>query len=87
MHKIELCDIDKCTQCYACVNSCPKGCVSMVDFKDGFKIPYIDRDVCVECGACMKVCHRLTISVEYRKPMKTFACWTKILSDLSLIHI
>ncbi|QUT76675.1 Coenzyme F420 hydrogenase/dehydrogenase, beta subunit C terminus [Bacteroides salyersiae] len=81
MHKIELCDIDKCTQCYACVNSCPKGCVSMVDCKDGFKIPYIDRDVCVECGACMKVCHRLTISVEYRKPMKTFACWTKILSD------
>lgn len=81
MHKIKLCDFDVCTQCYACINSCPKQCISMVASYDGFKIPEIDKSVCVECGACMKSCHRLNEKVEYQKPIKTLACWTNNLSD------
>lgn len=77
MNKIELCDITKCTQCYACVNACPKSCVSMQEAADGFTLPIIDREKCVECGACMKACHRLTEKVQYRTPKKTYACWTK----------
>lgn len=77
MNKIELCDITKCTQCYACVNACPKSCVSMQEAIDGFFLPTIDREKCVECGACMKACHRLTEKVQYRTPKKTYACWTK----------
>lgn len=81
MHKIELCDIYSCTQCYACVDACPKKCISMIESKDGFKIPSIDRNECVECGVCLKSCHRTTTFVEYKKPLKTLACWTKIKSD------
>lgn len=81
MNKIELCDISKCTQCYACINACPKNCISMKEAKDGFSLPVIDRDKCVECGVCMKVCHRLVEDVKYHTPLKTYACWTKNLSD------
>lgn len=81
MNKIGLCGIDKCTQCRACINVCPKGCVSMQEAKDGFSLPVIDRDRCVECGACMKVCHRLSPTFVYRNPLKTYACWTKVLQD------
>ena len=77
MNKIELCGIDKCTQCLACQNVCPKGCISMQEAKDGFSLPVIDRDKCVGCGACMKACHRLTPVVNYYTPLKAYACWTK----------
>lgn len=81
MHKIELCGNDKCTQCYACVNSCTKGAITMIKSSDGFKIPQIDRNVCSECGACVNSCHCINSSLEYKRPIKTLACWTKILSD------
>ena len=81
MHKIELCGNDKCTQCYACVNSCAKGAITMVESSDGFKIPQIDRNQCIECGACVNSCHCISSSLEYKRPIKTLACWTKILSD------
>lgn len=53
----------------------------MKEAKDGFSLPMIDRDVCVECGVCMKACHRLNSMLEYRLPLKTYACWTKNLTD------
>ena len=81
MNKIELCKNDVCTQCYACLTACTKGCISMVGAKDGFVIPDIDREKCVECGACMKSCHRLSPSFAFQKPIKTYACWTRILGD------
>ncbi len=77
MSKIQLCDKFKCTQCMACVNSCPKSCIKMVDAGEGFCIPLIDKDKCVECGACMNVCHRISPIAEYQTPIKTLACWTK----------
>ena len=52
MNRIELCEEETCTQCYACVTICPKQCITLVDAKDGFKIPRINREICVECGAC-----------------------------------
>lgn len=61
----------------ACVNTCPKDCINMVDAGEGFSIPQINRDACVECGACMKACHIITPIVERQTPLKTLACWTK----------
>lgn len=77
MSKIQLCDLTKCTQCMACVNTCPKGCITMVDARDGFCIPYIDCDACAECGACMRACHEIESHVEFNQPLHTLACWTK----------
>ena len=81
MTKIQLCDQTKCTQCMACVNACPKGCISMLDVGEGFFIPQIDRDECAECGACMRACHRMEPYVGFCQPLHTLACWTKNDSD------
>lgn len=81
MNKIGLCGYDVCTQCHACQASCPKGCISMVEAKDGFFVPKIDRNKCVECGACMKACHRLQPAFTLQKPIRTYACWTNNLVD------
>lgn len=61
----------------ACVNACPKGCITMVDAGEGFSIPQIDRKACSECGACMRVCHRIESTMDCNRPLKTLACWTK----------
>lgn len=81
MSKIQLCDKMTCTQCMACVNSCPKGCIKMVDAGQGFTIPQIDKLNCVECGSCMRSCHQIEKNLERTTPAKTLACWTKVMSD------
>lgn len=83
MSKIELCDVGKCTQCLACVNICPKSCISMADVEAGFRIPDIDRDKCIECGACMKACHVITPTAVPHSPLKTYAAWTRDNRDRS----
>lgn len=65
----------------ACVNTCPKGCITMVDAGEGFCIPQINREDCSECGACMRACHRIEPSMQYYTPLHTLACWTKNDSD------
>lgn len=79
--KIQLCDYDTCTQCKACQSVCPKNCISFVPAADGFKIPRIDRDLCIECGACMRACHKITRTVELRKPAHAYAAWTTNLAE------
>lgn len=81
MSKIQLCDKMTCTQCLACVNVCPMGCIQMVDAGQGFTVPQIDESICVECGSCMSSCHQLEKKLESFTPAKTLACWTKIASD------
>ena len=81
MKDIRLCDKYSCTQCMACVNICPQGCIEMEEETDGFCTPNIDRTRCVACGACMRSCHRMEKTVEYQNPLKTLACWTKIERD------
>lgn len=61
----------------ACVITCPKHCITMVDVGEGFHVPHINEETCIECGACMKACHRIFPIVEYQTPLKTLACWTK----------
>ena len=80
-YKINLCDEQSCTQCFACQQACPKNCISRKEVGAGFLIPVINRDVCVECGACMKVCHKLTGKVELQKPLVASACWTQDMDD------
>lgn len=46
---------DLCTGCGACSAICPKGCITMSEDRNGFKIPMVG-DACVHCGLCEKVC-------------------------------
>ena len=80
-YKINLCDEQSCTQCFACQQACPKHCISRKEAGAGFFVPEINRDVCIECGACMKACHKLEGKVELQDPHTASACWTHDLVD------
>ena len=45
-------DYEKCTGCGACVQRCPKRCISWTQREFGFRYPQIDKDACVNCGLC-----------------------------------
>ena len=47
---------DQCSGCSACVNICPKHCISMLPDNEGFIYPVIDKEKCVHCGLCKKNC-------------------------------
>lgn len=49
-------DYEKCTGCGACVQRCPKRCISWTEREFGFRYLQIDKDACVNCGQCEKVC-------------------------------
>ena len=48
--------IESCCGCSACVNVCPRQCISMEQNDEGFLAPQIDEESCVHCGACIKHC-------------------------------
>lgn len=81
MSDIVLCDVNSCTQCQSCVQSCPKACITMTEARDGFYVPQIDTASCIGCGICLKACHVISDNVSYNGPLKTYACWTSSKSD------
>lgn len=46
----------ECCGCLACVQICPKGCISIVENTEGFLMPVTDNEKCVNCNLCRKVC-------------------------------
>ncbi len=50
--------IDKlhCTGCGACIQRCPKHCITFEQGDLGHIFPQIDPTECIECGLCEKVC-------------------------------
>lgn len=45
-----------CSGCGACVQICPKHCISFVEGDDGFCFPRIREDQCIHCNRCNDVC-------------------------------
>ena len=46
-----------CCGCSACVEVCPKNCLTMGKNDDGIIVPIIsNKDACIDCGLCSKVC-------------------------------
>ena len=45
-----------CCGCSACVQKCPKRCISLREDEEGFLYPIIDENTCVDCGLCERVC-------------------------------
>lgn len=61
-----------CCGCEACVQACPKRCVSMVENAEGFLYPQADNQKCVKCGRCLKVCPALN-KLESSRPVAGYA--------------
>ena len=49
-------DKKNCCGCSACVQRCPKQCISLTEDKEGFLYPNVDETQCANCGLCEKVC-------------------------------
>lgn len=53
---INIKDKSNCCGCEACMNICPKKCISMVEDEEGFRYPKIDKEKCINCKLCERVC-------------------------------
>lgn len=53
---IQIHDTKDCCGCEACMQRCPKGCISMQSDSEGFLYPKINLAECIGCGLCEKVC-------------------------------
>ena len=53
---IQIKDKTQCCGCEACVQRCPRQCISLVEDNEGFLYPKIDKKSCIECNICDKVC-------------------------------
>lgn len=65
-----------CCGCNACVQRCPKQCITMQPDGEGFLYPVVDTALCIDCGLCEKVCPVINQS-EPRKPQKVYAAYNK----------
>lgn len=69
---IEIVDKKACCGCSACVQRCPKHCISMKEDEQGFLYPEVDKTACIDCGLCEKVCPVIN-QVQRRLPIKVYA--------------
>lgn len=70
----EICEYDKCTGCWACVNACSHHAISMIEDQYGELHPSIDNSLCVDCGLCKLSCPNVN-SLAYNKPIKCYAAF------------
>lgn len=77
---IELVDKHACCGCSACVQKCPRLCISIAEDEEGFLYPVVNKEDCIDCGLCEKVCPVIHQSEE-RKPLKTYAAKNKEISS------
>lgn len=69
---IHIIDNQSCCGCSACVQICPKKCISIQQDAEGFLYPQVDMSSCIDCGLCEKVCPFIN-PYEARTPKYTFA--------------
>lgn len=66
---------DICTGCTACMNICPKQCISMKQDNSGFEYPEINTSQCIDCGKCENCCPVLNEKGRYVLPL-VFAAYS-----------
>lgn len=69
---IQITDKSACCGCSACVQVCPKKCISFNEDNEGFRYPSVDISKCVNCGLCEKVCPVINQNESHR-PIKVYA--------------
>lgn len=69
---ISITDKKDCCGCSACVQRCPKQCITMHSDEEGFLYPVVDKSACIDCGLCEKICPVINQD-EPKKPLKVYA--------------
>lgn len=67
---------EQCCGCNACVQVCPKHCISMNEDKEGFLYPCVDLHICIDCHLCEKVCPVINQNSS-RSPIGVYAAKNK----------
>lgn len=80
---IEIKDKSLCCGCSACVQRCPKQCITMHEDEEGFLYPKVDTATCIDCGLCEKVCPIINQAVP-SEPLKVYAAKNKDLQKREL---
>ena len=61
-----------CCGCSACVQICPKQCISMSADNEGFLYPQVNTTICIDCSLCEKVCPIIN-QEESKEPQAIYA--------------
>ena len=69
---INIVDKKDCCGCEACVQRCPRHCISLHEDEEGFLYPRVDASACIDCGLCERVCPVLNWGVEH-EPFASYA--------------
>ncbi len=69
---IDIKEKHNCCGCGACVQICPKKCISMSADNEGFLYPHVNDAICIDCGLCEKVCPVIKQN-EPREPLAVYA--------------
>ena len=67
---------EACCGCEACVQICPKACISLKEDEEGFWYPHVDVSKCVDCKLCEQVCPVLH-QEEPTRPLHIYAAKNK----------
>ena len=73
---IQIKDKKDCCGCNACVQRCPKQCITMQADNEGFLYPVVDTGTCIDCGLCEKVCPVIN-QEEPQEPIRVYAAYNK----------
>lgn len=68
-----VCEINRCNGCMACIEKCPKKCISIKDNIFSYNAVK-DDSICVNCGICEKVCPR-NKKLKKQKPREWYQGW------------
>lgn len=71
-----ICDSKLCSGCTACIDICPKKCISKVLNEYCEIHPQINKEECIECGRCVRVCPQNNNFDSYQ-PQKCIAAYSK----------
>lgn len=70
-----ICNIEECTGCMACVNTCAHHAIQVRADKEGFDRPIIDEALCVDCGLCVKTCP-INHQPDAKAPFEIYSGWS-----------
>lgn len=63
----------ECCGCKACLDICPKKCISMKENEEGFLYPKVDQSKCIKCNLCKRVCPNECAESELKKANEGYA--------------